>query len=189
MLVTNVHSVSRWQRTHEQLSQAAVELFTEHGYEATGTAQIAQRAGVSEMTLFRHFPTKEALLLTDPFDPAMAKAVRERPEEESPMQALTAGIGQVWHTIDDDALRTLRGRLRIIARAPALRGAIERNSETTAGALAGALQDRGVDRPQAHVAAAAVIAGLSTALQTWATTDAADLEHTLASALAVLAGE
>src|SRR5699024_9455883 len=189
MLVTNVHSVSRWQRTHEQLSQAAVELFTEHGYEATGTAQIAQRAGVSEMTLFRHFPTKEALLLTDPFDPAMAEAVRERPDQEPPMRALTAGIRAAWHTIDADTLRALRERIRIIAATPALRGASERHSETTAGALADALQDRGVDRLEAHVAAAAVIAGLSTALQTWAMAEDADLQHTLASALAVLAGE
>lgn len=181
--------MSRWHRTHEQLSQAALELFAEQGYTTTGTAEIAQRAGVSEMTLFRHFPTKEALLLTDPFDPVMAEAVRARPDQELPMQALTAGIREAWHTIDADTVRSLRERIRIIAATPALRGAIERNSETTVGALAGALQDRGVDRPQAHVAAAAVIAGLSTALQTWATTEDADLQHTLASALAVLAGE
>lgn len=41
------------------------------GYAATGTAQIAQRAGVSEMTLFRHFPSKEALLLEDPSMPSL----------------------------------------------------------------------------------------------------------------------
>ncbi|HNP15627.1 MAG TPA: helix-turn-helix domain-containing protein, partial [Terrimesophilobacter sp.] len=59
--------MSRWDRTHDALLQAALELFEEHGFDATGTVQIARRAGVSEMTLFRHFPSKEALLLADPF--------------------------------------------------------------------------------------------------------------------------
>ncbi len=181
--------MSRWQHTHAKLSQAALELFTERGYEATGTAQVAARAGVSEMTLFRHFPSKEALLLTDPFDPHMAEAVRTRPAHEAPMQALTAGILKAWQTIDAQTVQALRERVRIIARTPVLRGAIERNSETTISALAAALQDRGTEPSPARIAAAAVVAGLSTALQAWATTKDADLEHTIELALAVLAGE
>ncbi|KPC86144.1 TetR family transcriptional regulator, partial [Streptomyces sp. NRRL WC-3753] len=38
-------------------------MFAAQGYDATTTAAVAERAGVSEMTLFRHFATKEALLL------------------------------------------------------------------------------------------------------------------------------
>lgn len=40
---------------------AATQLFGEHGYEATRTAQIAAAAGVTERTLFRYFPSKEKL--------------------------------------------------------------------------------------------------------------------------------
>lgn len=80
--------MGRWEQTHKSLRKAALELFAEQGYEATATAQVAERAGVSEMTLFRHFPTKEMLLLADPFDPLMAEAVRARPEHEPAMRAL-----------------------------------------------------------------------------------------------------
>ncbi|WP_430868246.1 TetR/AcrR family transcriptional regulator [Demequina aurantiaca] len=44
------------------LHNAAVELFEQHGYEATTVAQIAASAGVSPRTFFSYFPTKEAAL-------------------------------------------------------------------------------------------------------------------------------
>jgi AcrR family transcriptional regulator len=44
------------------LLQAALELFSTQGYAGTTTKAIAQRSGVTEAILFRHFPTKEELL-------------------------------------------------------------------------------------------------------------------------------
>ena len=99
--------MGRWDQTHEALKRAAFELCAERGYEATATAQVAERAGVSEMTLFRHFPTKEALLLTDPFDPLMAEAVRARPAHEPAMLALAQGIRQAWGRVDAESTREL----------------------------------------------------------------------------------
>lgn len=169
-----------------------MEVVAERGYVAATTAQIAERAGVSEMTLFRHFPTKESLVLDDPFDPLMADAVRSRPEEESPMQALTRGIGSAWTQLDPAAVEALRERLKLIHRTRALQGAIERNSGRTRAALAAALMDRGVSEAQAAVAAAAVIAGLSQALLAWSTSDQDDqdeLGEVVAAALGVLTDE
>lgn len=180
--------MDRWARTHEALRQAALELFTERGYDATGTAQIAQRAGVSEMTLFRHFPSKEALLLDDPFDPPMAEAVRVRPAPEPPMRALAEGIRQTWAEIDAESIAALRLRLRMVVAASSLRGAVERNSEVTITALIGALADRGVAPSAARVAATAVISGLSVALLDWAQSEHADLSDALDRALDVLGG-
>ncbi|MBO8171198.1 MAG: TetR/AcrR family transcriptional regulator [Bacillaceae bacterium] len=48
--------------TRNKLLQAALDIFGEQGYEGTTTKEIASRAGVSEMTLFRHFGSKENLL-------------------------------------------------------------------------------------------------------------------------------
>lgn len=45
----------------ETLLDAASALFAERGFAATGTADIARRAGVGEPTLYRHFPSKRAL--------------------------------------------------------------------------------------------------------------------------------
>ena len=166
-----------------------MELFAEQGYDAASTAQIAQRAGVSEMTLFRHFPSKEALLLADPFDPLMADSVRARPEYEPAMRALAQGIRHAWRQLDGESTEVLRGLLRIVAGTPTLHGAIERNSEKTIVALAGALTDRGVEKTQARVAATAMIGGLSVALLDWAQSEQTALDVMLGSALDVLGGE
>lgn len=47
--------------TKEKLMAAAKELFEKNGFAATTTRQISERAGVSEVTLFRHFETKRNL--------------------------------------------------------------------------------------------------------------------------------
>lgn len=180
--------MGRWERTHDSLRQAAWELFAEDGYGVTGTAQIAARAGVSEMTLFRHFPSKEALLLADPFDPLIAEAVRSRPRAEPAMRALTEGIRQAWSIVGADGLPALRTVLRLIAETPSLHGAIERNSESTIVALTGALTDRGVDATSARIAATAAISGLGVALLEWGRAEDVSLDDTLERALDVLAG-
>lgn len=165
-----------------------MELFTEHGYEATSTAAIAEHAGLSEMTLFRHFKSKEALLLDDPFDPLMAELVRMRPAHESAMQALLEAIRQALTQLDTGDLGTLRIQLKVVAQTPTLNGAVQRNSEKTVCALVAALEDRGVAEDAARIAASAVIAGLGTALLNWARSECAALETVLEDALNVLGG-
>lgn len=48
--------------TRSRLIRAALELFTEQGFRATTTPEIAKRAGVAEATIYRHFTGKDALL-------------------------------------------------------------------------------------------------------------------------------
>jgi AcrR family transcriptional regulator len=45
----------------EQILQTAFDMFSRHGFAGTTTRDIAQAAGVSEATLFKHFATKEEL--------------------------------------------------------------------------------------------------------------------------------
>lgn len=47
--------------TREKILDAALELFSERGYRGTTTKSIANRAGVNEITIFRHFDSKENL--------------------------------------------------------------------------------------------------------------------------------
>jgi AcrR family transcriptional regulator len=49
--------------THHVILAAAKKLFITNGYKGTTTIQIAREAGISEMTLFRHFPSKEDVFL------------------------------------------------------------------------------------------------------------------------------
>lgn len=55
---------ARGERTRARLVEAARELVVEGGYAQATTRAIAQRAGVSEATIYRHFPDKRALFVT-----------------------------------------------------------------------------------------------------------------------------
>jgi AcrR family transcriptional regulator len=49
------------QTTQERILEAALKLFSQKGFLGATTRQIAREAAVAEVTLFRHFPSKEAL--------------------------------------------------------------------------------------------------------------------------------
>lgn len=177
--------MGRWNHTHTALQKAALELFVKHGYAATSTAAIAKRAGVTEMTLFRHFPTKAALVLADPFDPVIADAVRSRPLSESPLLALVAAIRASWGQLPPEAVAELQLRLGILVEA----GLTPENTETI-DALATALIERGDAPAAAQVASAAVIAGLTAVLLEWAaTSEPSALDDAISNALDTLAGQ
>src|SRR5699024_1966247 len=178
----------RWQKTHGELNQESMQQLAEQDYAATSTVQIAEYAGVSGSTRLHHVHSKEALHLDDPFDAAMADAVRERPEGETAMQTLTRAIRSSWREVDQEQEEQLRTSLRIVAQAPGLQGAVERNTARTRTALIEALRDRGVDDQPARVAVSAVISGLGAALLTWAEMKDADLAAAIDRALHVLGG-
>src|SRR6202023_1717179 len=55
--------MARWQpNASERLALAALELFEERGYENTTVIEIAERAGLTKSTFFRHFPDKREVL-------------------------------------------------------------------------------------------------------------------------------
>jgi AcrR family transcriptional regulator len=56
-----VNAPQRSPDTESAILEAAMMLFAEKGFSATTTRQIAQRAGVNEVTLFRHFRSKQEL--------------------------------------------------------------------------------------------------------------------------------
>lgn len=71
--------------TRQSILDAAAELIGERGYRATTTRAIAERAGVNEVTLFRHFGNKKGLLeaLCEQWAAAMAGfAVAGLPDPE-----------------------------------------------------------------------------------------------------------
>ena len=53
----------RSRRTQEAVLAAALKLFGERGYDATGMSDIATRAGVAVGAVYRHYRTKRQLLL------------------------------------------------------------------------------------------------------------------------------
>ena len=76
---------------------AAVDLFTEQGYDATTVAQIAERAGVTKSTFFRHFPDKRELLVAGQasLSQLLTEGIAEAPEDATPLEAVAAGLERV----------------------------------------------------------------------------------------------
>ena len=94
------------QREHVRraIDIAALSLFTEHGYDAVTTDQIAAAAGVSASTYYRHVPTKEDLLLR-PIR-ASSAAIVERfrtTQTSSPEADLISAIREQTQSIRDTA--------------------------------------------------------------------------------------
>ncbi|HXQ29876.1 MAG TPA: TetR/AcrR family transcriptional regulator [Gemmatimonadales bacterium] len=82
--------------THQRLARAALELFTTQGYHPTTTPQIAKRAGVAEGTIYRHFPSKRALL-NDLYRGAArwaAKLAKEAAAKGGPPRRVLADLGR-----------------------------------------------------------------------------------------------
>jgi AcrR family transcriptional regulator len=81
-------------RNYERLLSAALAAFAEHGADDASLEEIARRAGVGIGTLYRHFPTRRALLEAVYRD--QVEALRARAEElresESPADALAAWL-------------------------------------------------------------------------------------------------
>ncbi|MFE9783132.1 TetR family transcriptional regulator [Streptomyces sp. NPDC005775] len=78
------------QLTYEAVSDAAIALFLERGFDKVSVAEIAAAADISKPTLFRYFPAKEDLALhrfADHVDES-ARVVAGRAEGESPLDAL-----------------------------------------------------------------------------------------------------
>ncbi|HVT64299.1 MAG TPA: helix-turn-helix domain-containing protein [Mycobacteriales bacterium] len=65
--------------TREQILRAALDLFTQQGYDSTSLRQLADHQGLTKAALYYHFPAKEQLLLelTRPFLDGLSDLVSE----------------------------------------------------------------------------------------------------------------
>jgi AcrR family transcriptional regulator len=198
------HSTLREKRraeTQRTIQAHAVRLFAERGYDATTVTDVAEAAGVSPMTVYRHFPTKEDLVLVDQRD----RLVAERIAASSDGQPLVRRIG----TALIDAATTLTGggleddltaneqyllaRLRLMISTPALRARHLDNHYALQQAIVDALGGDATDPDAAfHIqaAASACLAAMHTALVRWAEDDGrTELPELIAKALAAAFGD
>ncbi len=96
--------------TRDRLLEAARELFTTDGYHATTTPLLAKRAGVAEGTIYRHFPSKQALLNAAYQDVHRwgAAQVRESAAEAGRTGERLMALGQRWLTAAEQDPARLR---------------------------------------------------------------------------------
>ncbi|MGP4030293.1 TetR/AcrR family transcriptional regulator [Actinomadura sp. 3N407] len=171
-------------RTRRTIQEQAMHLFLERGFDTTTVAEVAEAADVSAMTVFRHFPTKEHLVLQDEYDPVIADRIRHRPADEPLLRRIALSILDGLAELPPDP-RLLLARTRLILHTPALRARLWENNHATQQAIADALPDE--DPFEVHVAASACLAAATTAMTHWAEADdRPDLRTVMAEALEVL---
>lgn len=71
------------EKTRLAIQREALRLFHEQGYEATTVEQIADAVEISPSTFFNYFPSKEDVVVYDPYDPEVLEALAELPAGES----------------------------------------------------------------------------------------------------------
>jgi AcrR family transcriptional regulator len=120
-------------RTRQVIREAARRLIDERGYDTTTIEQIAAAAEVSPSTIFRYFPTKEHIVLTDDYAQSSIAFLRERPVDEPPLAALRAVVTEMVRRLAEDFSEEYRWRRGLVRQVPAIR------------ALVGEEQDRWVE--------------------------------------------
>jgi AcrR family transcriptional regulator len=173
-------------RTRQRLLACALDLFERQGFVHTTVAQIAAEAGVTPMTFFRHFATKESVVLDDPYDPVIAAAVTSQPRSWPTLVRVARGIRAAWAQLPEPDSELVRRRVRVAAVTPTLSSAVGVNSRQTERLIAEALLADGVAPLPARAAASAAMGAMTAALFEWATEPELTLADAVGLALDVL---
>jgi AcrR family transcriptional regulator len=181
--------MARWQPgATQRLVVAAVDLFTEQGYDATTVAQIAERAGVTKSTFFRHFSDKRELLVAgqETLSRLLADGIAEAPASAGPLQAVAAGLERA-SSVMGPANREIGPRLKAaIAASTELQERDALKSVGLAAAMTTALVARGVPDPVAHLAGELGVLAFKRGYAQWSESDRDDTEEFAPYALAAL---
>ena len=161
--------MGRWEPdARGRLEQAALDLYVERGFDHTTVAEIAERAGLTERTFFRHFADKREVLFSGaaPVTELFVRTVEEAPASDSPIQAVGAALEAVAALIQARGSAAQRRQSVILAHAE-LRERELQKMASWAEALAEGLRRRGVKEPIAALTAETAIAVFRVAFARW----------------------
>src|ERR1700723_3358926 len=108
--------MARWQpNASERLALAAPELFADPGYEKTTVIDIAQRAGLTKSTFFRHFQDKrEVLFGNGTMNGLLDAAIAAAPATATPFEAVAYALDAVGRAAFTPARREIVARRRAV---------------------------------------------------------------------------
>lgn len=163
--------MSRWTPGAQgRLQQAALQLFSERGFDVVTVAEIAGRAGVTERTFFRHFADKREVLFAGQEDlqATFVEGIRDAPTDATVLEAIAAGLDAGGALLDGErGPEYARMRAGVIAQHPALQ---ERELLKLAGLsqnVAAALAARGVPDVRARIAGELTVSVFMTGFTLW----------------------
>lgn len=187
--------MGRWQPdARGRLQLAAMDLYVERGFEQTTVADIAEHAGLTERTFFRHFSDKREVLFDgqDEFQEMFVSAVTGAPGDASPLAAVGVALLAIGAYFEPRRAWSTK-RAGVIRANPGLQERELIKLSRLSSAVAAALRERGVGEPAASLAAQAGIAVFHVAFAAWIETDntrpfARIIEEGLATLKVVAAG-
>src|SRR5262249_45735007 len=152
-----------------RLALAALELFAERGYENTTVIDIAQRAGLTKSTFFRHFQDKrEVLFGYDTMNRLLVEAIVAAPATATPLEAVAHALDTVGREAFTPARREFSTRRRaVIAASPELREREALKGLALTASMTDALKRRGVPDVASCVAAELGALAMKIAYERW----------------------
>ena len=188
--------MSRWQPdARGRLERAAMELYVERGFDQTTVAEIAQGAGLTERTFFRHFADKREVLFAGSvaLQEFLVTTLAAAPDSAPPIDAVGAAFEAAGALLQERRDFAWQRQAIITANAELQERELIKLA-ALATAMTATLRQRGVGDPAASLAAEAGIAVFKIAFERWASgTSGADLPHVIRQSLdelkAVTAGQ
>lgn len=162
--------MARWEPDAEsRFRAAAIDLFSEIGYEQTTVAAIAERAGLTARTFFRHFADKREVLFngSERLQQLMVNALAGAPAQASALDAVAAALTGAGEFFDDERRAFARLRQRVVTDNADLHERELIKMARLSAALVQALRERGVGEPDASLVAEAGIAVFRVAFGQW----------------------
>jgi AcrR family transcriptional regulator len=173
--------MTRWEpNARGRLGLAALELYSERGYDQTTVAEIAKRAGLTERTFFRYFADKREVLFHGSvmLQERLVQGIEDAAPTLAPIDAVGAALAAAARPMEEVRDFALRRQAIVVAN-PELQERELIKLAALAAALANALRRRGVPDPAASLAAEAGIAVFKVAFLRWAAQDGDSGRQTL----------
>ncbi|MER5374152.1 TetR family transcriptional regulator [Streptomyces sp. NPDC002553] len=158
-------------KTREAIRAATYALVEEQGYDATTIEQIAERAEVSPSTVFRYFPAKEDIVLTDEYDAVLLEELRGRPADEPWADSIRHMLREAVRTGVEEDREVARLRTRLMVEVPAVRSRMMESMSATGRMLCTAIAERtgrDPDSLEVRVYAMSLLGGLMETSLYWA---------------------
>jgi AcrR family transcriptional regulator len=159
------------QATRDGIRRAALELMARQGFEGVTVEQICQRADVATSTFFRHFPTKEDVVLADleARGAELLDALDSQPAGATPSELLVGSV-RGWQA-NRRAPEVLAAEANLLAAEPALQARLGRMVLGWEQPIAARLAGRyGLDATSVDVqlAAAWMVTSIRVVIRQWA---------------------
>ncbi len=157
------------------IQRAALPMFQEYGFDNVTVESVARDAGMAPSTVYRHFVTKEEIVLWDEHDLAIDQALEERLRHQPPLEAIRAAFVETLGGRYDNDLEFQLTRVQYIyaterLHAAALQTDLRHRTELTDG-LRHFLSKR--NQSAASILAGAALLAVDVAIERWQANDAA----------------